>query len=99
MLQVQLPDSDLHYIKLLLLKVKLKLLLVCIIKLLMSSRKKQNEYKDNIDKLIKAIEDNNRSEGERLQAFEALKAEYPTILDSLLTEAEYLKEIAKYKSS
>lgn len=60
-------------------------------------QKKQNEYKDNIDKLIKAIEDNNRSEGERLQAFEALKAEYPTILDSLLTEAEYLKEIAKYK--
>ena len=60
-------------------------------------QKKQNEYKDNIDKLIKAIEDNNKSEGERLQAFEALKAEYPTILDSLLTEAEYLKEIAKYK--
>lgn len=60
-------------------------------------QKKQNEYKDNIDKLIKTIEDNNRSEGERLQAFEALKAEYPTILDSLLTEAEYLKEIAKYK--
>lgn len=60
-------------------------------------QKKQNEYKDNIDRLIKAIEDNNRSEGERLQAFEALKAEYPTILDSLLTEAEYLKEIAKYK--
>lgn len=60
-------------------------------------QKKQNEYKDNIDKLIKAIEDNNKSEGERLQAFEALKAEYPTILDNLLTEAEYLKEIAKYK--
>lgn len=60
-------------------------------------QKKQNEYKDNIDKLIKAIEDNNKSEGERLQAFEALKAEYPTALNNLLTEAEYLKEIAKYK--
>ena len=60
-------------------------------------QKKQDEYKDNIDKLIKAIEDNNKSEGERLQAFEALKAEYPTVLNNLLTEAEYLKEIAKYK--
>ena len=60
-------------------------------------QKKQDKYKENIDKLIKAIEDNNKSEGERLQAFEALKAEYPTVLNNLLTEAEYLKEIAKYK--
>lgn len=36
---------DLHYIKLLLLKVKLKLLLVCIIKLLMSSRKSRMNIK------------------------------------------------------
>lgn len=60
-------------------------------------QKKQDEYKDNIDKLIKAIEDNNKSEGERLQAFEALKAEYPTVLNNLLTEAEYLKDVLKYK--
>lgn len=60
-------------------------------------KKKQDEYKENIDKLIKTIDDNNKSEGERLQAFEALKAEYPTVLNNLLTEAEYLKEIAKYK--
>ena len=60
-------------------------------------KKKQDEYKDNVDKLIKTIDDNNKSEGERLQAFEALKAEYPTVLNNLLTEAEYLKEIAKYK--
>lgn len=60
-------------------------------------QKKQDEYKERIDSLIKAVDDSNKSEGERLQAFEALKAEYPTILDNLLTEAEYLKEIAKYK--
>lgn len=60
-------------------------------------KKKQEEYKERIDSLIKAIDDNNKSEGERLQAFEALKAEYPTVLSNLLTEAEYLKEIAKYK--
>ena len=60
-------------------------------------QKKQDKYKENIDSLIKAIDDNNKSEGERLQAFEALKAEYPTVLNNLLTEAEYLKEIAKYK--
>lgn len=60
-------------------------------------KKKQEEYKEKIDSLIKAIDDNNKSEGERLQAFEALKAEYPTVLSDLLTEAEYLKEIAKYK--
>lgn len=60
-------------------------------------QKKQDEYKENIDKLVKAIDDSTKSEGERLQAFEALKAEYPTIFNNLLTEAEYLKEIAKYK--
>lgn len=60
-------------------------------------QKKQDEYKENIDKLIKAIGDNNKSEGERLQAFEALKAEYPTVLNNLLTEAEYLKDVLKYK--
>lgn len=60
-------------------------------------QKKQDEYKEKIDSLIKAIDDNNKSEGERLQAFEALKAEYPTILNNLLTEAEYLKDVFKYK--
>lgn len=60
-------------------------------------QKKQEEYKERIDSLIKAIDNNNKSEGERLQAFEALKAEYPTVLNNLLTEAEYLKDILKYK--
>lgn len=60
-------------------------------------QKKQDEYKAKIDSLIKAIDDNNTSEGERLQAFEALKAEYPTVLNNLLTEAEYLKDVLKYK--
>lgn len=60
-------------------------------------QKKQDEYKEKIDSLIKAIDDNNKSEGERLQAFEALKAEYPTVLNNLLTEAEYLKDVLKYK--
>lgn len=60
-------------------------------------QKKQDEYKGKIDSLIKAIDDNNKSEGERLQAFEALKAEYPTVLNNLLTEAEYLKDVLKYK--
>lgn len=60
-------------------------------------QKKQDEYKENIDKLVKAIDDNNKSEGERLQAFEALKAEYPTVFNNLLTEAEYLKDVLKYK--
>lgn len=60
-------------------------------------QKKQEEYKEKIDSLIKAIDDNNKSEGERLQAFEALKAEYPTVLNNLLTEAEYLKDVLKYK--
>lgn len=60
-------------------------------------QKKQDEYKENIDELIKTIDDNTKSEGERLQAFEALKAEYPTILNNLLTEAEYLKDVLKYK--
>ena len=60
-------------------------------------QKKHDEYKEKIENLVKAVEDSTKSEGERLQAFEALKAEYPTILNNLLTEAEYLKEIAKYK--
>lgn len=60
-------------------------------------KNKQEEYKEKIDSLIKAIDDNNKSEGERLQAFEALKAEYPTVLSNLLTEAEYLKDVLKYK--
>ena len=60
-------------------------------------QKKHDEYKEKIDNLVKAVEDSTKSEGERLQAFEALKAEYPTILNNLLTEAEYLKEIARYK--
>ena len=60
-------------------------------------QKKQEEYKEKIDALIKTIDDNNQSEGERLQAFEALKAEYPTVLNNLLTEAEYLKDVLKYK--
>lgn len=60
-------------------------------------QKKQEEYKKNVEALIKVIDDNNKSEGERLQAFEALKAEYPTVLNNLLTEAEYLKDILKYK--
>lgn len=60
-------------------------------------QKKHDEYKEKVDNLVKAVEDSTKSEGERLQAFEALKAEYPTILNNLLTEAEYLKEIAKYK--
>lgn len=60
-------------------------------------QKKQEEYKKNVEALIKVIDDNNKSEGERLQAFEALKAEYPTVLKNLLTEAEYLKDLLKYK--
>lgn len=60
-------------------------------------QKKQDEYKEKIDQLIKAIDDSTKSEGERLQAFEALKAEYPTVFNNLLTEAEYLKDIVKYK--
>nr|WP_302831798.1 tape measure protein [uncultured Bacteroides sp.] len=60
-------------------------------------QKKQDEYKEKIDKLVKAIDDSTKSEGERLRAFEALKAEYPTVLNNLLTEAEYLKDILKYK--
>lgn len=60
-------------------------------------QKKQDEYKEKIDALIKTIDDSTKSEGERLQAFEALKSEYPTVLNNLLTEAEYLKDILKYK--
>lgn len=59
--------------------------------------KKHEEYQKKVDDLKKAVEDETLSEGERLKAFERLKAEYPTILNNLLTEAEYLKDIAKYK--
>lgn len=59
--------------------------------------KKNEEYQQKMDALKKSVEDEALSEGERLKAFEQLKAEYPTILNNLLTEAEYLKDIAKYK--
>lgn len=32
-----------------------------------------------------------------MAAFQALKEEYKNVLPQMLTEAEYLKEIAKYK--
>lgn len=60
-------------------------------------KKKQDEYKDKIQDLNKTIEDNNESEGKRMAAFQALKEEYKNVLPQMLTEAEYLKEIAKYK--
>ena len=59
--------------------------------------KKQEEHKEKIDELTAIIENNVLSEGERLAAFEKLKAEYPNIFDKYLTETEYLKEIVKYK--
>lgn len=59
--------------------------------------KKQEEHKKKIDELTATIENNVLSEGERLAAFEKLKAEYPAIFDKYLTETEYLKEIVKYK--
>lgn len=66
-------------------------------RILEENAQKQDEYKKKINELTSAIEDNTLSEGERLAAFEKLKAEYPSIFDKYLTEAEYLKEIAKYK--
>lgn len=59
--------------------------------------KKHEEHKKKIDELTATIENNVLSEGERLAAFEKLKAEYPAIFDKYLTETEYLKEIVKYK--
>ena len=66
-------------------------------RILEENAQKQDEYKKKINELTSAIEDNALSEGERLAAFEKLKAEYPNIFDKYLTETEYLKEIAKYK--
>lgn len=59
--------------------------------------KKEEEHRQAIDAVIATIQDQNKAEGERLAAFEKLKAEYPTIFQNYTTEAEFLKEIAKYK--
>lgn len=59
--------------------------------------RKEEEHKQKVDSLIASIEDSTKAEGERIAAFEALKAEYPSIFEKYLTEAEYLKEIVKYK--
>ena len=59
--------------------------------------KKLADLQKKNDDLKAAVEDETKGEYDRLKAFEALKAEYPTILDHMLTEAEYLKDIAKYK--
>lgn len=59
--------------------------------------KKEEEHKQAVDALISAIQDQNKAEGERLAAFEKLKAEYPTIFQNYTTETEFLKEIVKYK--
>ena len=58
---------------------------------------KQKEQKKRLEELNSVIENNILTEGERIEAFERLKAEYPQIFDKYLTETEYLKEIAKYK--
>lgn len=58
---------------------------------------RHEEYKKNIEELNRKLSDNNLSEGERISAFQQLKAKYPTILENLNSEKEYLKEIAKYK--
>lgn len=58
---------------------------------------KEEERKNNIEELISTIQDNNKAEGERLTALEALKKEYSNIFDKYLTETEFLKEILKYK--
>ena len=59
--------------------------------------KKEEEHKQNLDALISTIQDQNKAEGERIAAFEKLKAEYPTIFQNYTTETEFLKEIVKYK--
>ena len=59
--------------------------------------KKEEEHKQAVDALISTIQDQNKAEGERLAAFEKLKAEYPTIFQNYTTETEFLKEIVKYK--
>ena len=59
--------------------------------------KKEGEHKQSIDALVSTIQDQNKAEGERLAAFEKLKAEYPSIFQNYTTETEFLKEIVKYK--
>ena len=59
--------------------------------------KKEEEYKQAVESLVSTIQDQNKAEGERLAAFEKLKAEYPSIFQNYTTEAEFLKEIVKYK--
>ena len=59
--------------------------------------KKEEEHKQVVDALISTIQDQNKAEGERLAAFEKLKAEYPAIFQNYTTETEFLKEIVKYK--
>ena len=59
--------------------------------------KKEEEHKQAVDALISTIQDQNKVEGERLAAFEKLKAEYPAIFQNYTTETEFLKEIVKYK--
>lgn len=59
--------------------------------------KKEEGHKQAVDALISTIQDQNKAEGERLAAFEKLKAEYPAIFQNYTTETEFLKEIVKYK--
>lgn len=59
--------------------------------------KKEEEHKQAVDALISTIQDQNKAEGERLAAFEKLKAEYPAIFQNYTTETDFLKEIVKYK--
>ena len=59
--------------------------------------KKEEERRQTVEALVSIIQDQNKAEGERLAAFEKLKAEYPTIFQNYTTEAEFLKEIVKYK--
>lgn len=58
---------------------------------------KEKEHKKNIESLIAIIQNNNKAEGERLSAMEALKNEYPNIFNKYLTETEFLKKILEYK--
>lgn len=59
--------------------------------------KKEDEHKQAVDGLISSIQDQNKSDGERIAAFEKLKAEYPSIFQNYTTETEFLKDIVKYK--
>lgn len=58
---------------------------------------KEKEHKKNIESLIAIIQNNNKAEGERLSAMEALMNEYPNIFNKYLTETEFLKKILEYK--